>query len=227
MTYHDQDDETAHRYATGSLPEDDSAAFEQHLLTCAECRAEVRLASGIRGELTRRAPFRKPWLYAAGAGLAATFIVAIALPERSSLAFLGDVASAPEYNGIAVRASADAADSAFSAAMAIYARGTFKEAADALRSARAVGADTVTTTFFLGASLLMADRPSDAAEELGRAGRMGPTPYSAESHFYRAKALLRLDNKEEALSALAAAAAIHSSIRAHAQALADSVEANR
>lgn len=223
MKYHEPDDETAQRYAMGSLPPHESTAFEQHLLTCAECRDEVRLASGIRSELAQRPTLRKPRVYAAGVGLAATLIVVISLPERSSMASLGDVASAPGYEGIAVRASADAADSAFAAAMELYGRGGFKESADALRAARAIGADTVTTTFFLGASLLMADRPEGAAEELARAARMGPTPYTAESHFYRAKALLRLDNSDEALRALAAAAAIDSPIRAHAQALADSI----
>lgn len=227
MTYHNAGDETAQRFASGSLPESDATAFEQHLLTCALCRDEVRFADQLRRELVRPAPARRPWLYAAGAGLAAALILAVTLPSRGAVSRLGAVASAPGYDGLEVRATANAGDSAFAAAMSLYKEGAYSESAEAFVAARTLGGDSVTTTFFLGASLLMSGRAANAADEFGRASRLGPTAYQAESHFYRAKALLRMRSMAEALTELAAAAAIEGPIRAHALALADSIEARR
>jgi TolA-binding protein len=227
MTYHDAGDETAQRFASGSLPESEATAFEQHLLTCAQCRDEVRFADQLRRELARPAVARRPWLYVAGAGLAAALLLAVTLPRRGADPRLGAVASAPGYEGLEVRATADAGDSAFAAAMSLYKEGAYRESAEAFRTARALGGDSVTTTFFLGASLLMSGRAQDAADEFGRASRLGPTAYQAESHFYRAKALLRMRSMDEARGELAAATAIESPIRAHALALADSIEGRR
>lgn len=227
MTYHDAGDETAQRFASGSLPESDATAFEQHLLICAQCRDEVGFADQLRRELVRPAPARRPWLYAAGAGLAAALILAVTLPSRGAVSRLGAVASAPGYEGLEVRATAGTGDSAFAAAMSLYKEGAYLESAAAFRAARTLGGDSVTTTFFLGASLLMSGRAQDAADEFDRASRLGPTAYAAESHLYRAKALLRLHNTDGALNALAAAAAIEGPVRAYALALADSIEGER
>ena len=225
MTYHDPGDETAQLYAAGTLTETQVSAFEQHLLSCAVCRREVQLAGVIRGELSNPAPVRRPrpWMYVTAAGLAAGVLIAITLPDRDAGSGFGDVASAPGYDGVAVRATADAADSAFSAAMALYKKGAFRESVTGFRAAREAGADSVTTTFFLGASLLMSGLAEESAVELGRASRMGRNAYTDESRYYRAKALLRLGREAEALAELQAAGANAGPIQLPARALADSI----
>jgi hypothetical protein len=79
--------------------------------------------------------------------------------------------------------------------------------------------------FFAGASLLMTDRPADAAEAFHGVIRGGDTPYLTEARYYLAKALLRLGRADEALRELRAAASGMTEIAAEARALADSVEA--
>jgi anti-sigma factor RsiW len=39
------------RYVLGTLPADDLARFEEHLLECAECQTEVETSEGLRGAL--------------------------------------------------------------------------------------------------------------------------------------------------------------------------------
>lgn len=227
MTYHEPGDETAQLYAAGTLTESQLSAFEQHLLSCAECRREVRLAGVIRSELSNSAPARRPrpWMYVTAAGVAAGVLIAITLPDRGAGSRFGDVANAPGYDGVAVRATADAGDSAFSAAMVLYKEGAFRESVTGFRAAREAGADSVTTTFFLGVSLLMSGDAGESAVELGRASRMSRNAYTDESHYYRAKALLRLRREAEALAELQAAGARASPMQLPARALADSIAA--
>src|SRR5271157_3526520 len=84
------DDEIFERYSIGSLPEEDSAVLEEHLLICEACRQrlarEDMLTGRIRGaamrarreELAGRPSWRFPTLVPAIAGLAVMLLLVLA-----------------------------------------------------------------------------------------------------------------------------------------------------
>lgn len=227
MRYHDPEDDTAACYAANTLDAVDTAAFEQHLLTCESCRIEVRLASLVRSELSVKSRRVNPWLVGAGLALAASLAFVLTPSSANSLEQLGRVAAAPEYNGIAVRGTMDAPDSLFSIAMSTYRALDYTKSAHQFAAARAAGADSVITTFFLGISALMARDAAAAATELRRATAMNRSGYTSESHYYLAKTLLSQGNRAEALRELEAAAANESTIQTSAKFLADSIKVSR
>lgn len=223
------------RYVAGTLPDPETAAFEEHLLTCERCQREVHLAVAIREAVpeSRGAAVgsgRRRWLgpslitLAAAAVLAGVIVVSRDRVPHAALG-LGQVTQPPVYLGVPVRQVPSQGDSLFGAAMAAYAVGDFDRAAAELPRALAAGADTVPVQFFAGASLLMSERPEDAAEAFRAVIRGGDTPYLAESHYYLAKALLRLGHVAEARRELAAAAGSGSEIADAARALDDSLAA--
>jgi anti-sigma-K factor RskA len=57
---HEQWDDTAAAYVLRALPEDERAAFEAHLATCPECRAEVDELGGAAELLPASAPAMMP-----------------------------------------------------------------------------------------------------------------------------------------------------------------------
>ena len=202
------------------------AQVELHLAACPACRTEVIEAREILAG--GRGGGRRPGILAVLAVAAAILVVAVMLPrERAPAAVrrLGELAQAPVYLGVPVRQAAAVPDSLFDSAMRTYAAGKYGDAATGLQRALTEGADTVPTLFFLGASLLMTDRPEPAAEAFRQVIASGGTPYRPEARFYLAKALLRMGNTEDALRQLRAAAGERSEIAPEAAALADSVEA--
>ena len=223
------------RYTAGQLSPAEQDAFESHFLTCDRCQRAILVGAVARAEL-RGAPVLHPvrasprWglrigvAVAAAAGLAAVLLLPGGEPP-SSLRRLGDLTVAPIYLGIPVRAGAPLpGDSIFDRAMAAYRDEYYGQAVVALRAALDAGVEPAPAEFFLAASQLMTDRPVAAAEGFGRVVALGATPYLAEAHYYRAKALLRLGRADEALRDLEQAAANTGATGAAARALADSVK---
>ena len=235
------------RYVAGTLPAEETRAFEEHLLECERCQRELALGVAVRkalgavpgesadapdGEVHRIGPGRRGrrrgWIAAAGVGLAAAAAVLLVLRPTGvarELAALGGVEQPPVYLGLPVRAEPLPWEATFGEAMARYAEGDFRAAAAGLRAAIEAGAPSLPAEFFRGASLLMLDRPREAAEGFSAVIAEGPSPYLAEGHYYRAKAMLRLGEGEQALFDLRAAAAANGDTGTAAAALADSVEA--
>lgn len=220
------------RYVAGRLNETDTELFQDHLLVCGRCQAEVRLAVGIRAALSEaKAPRRTlRFLTAAGALAIAAGLVALMIARRgpeSYLIELGAVAQPPIYLGVPVRESGAESDSLFTAAMSSYGAGGFREAEELLRRVVALDEDALPAHFFLGAVLLELGRPADAEPQFEWVTRQGETPYTQEAHYYRAKALLRLGRGTEALDALGLAASPGGELGQTAAALADSVRAHQ
>jgi hypothetical protein len=223
--------EVAQRYAAGLLDATDAATFEDHLLTCEQCQAEVRLTVGVR-RLVRDTPATSRsrgtrWIVGAAALLAAGIAAVVILPSGvdRKLADLGRVTAPPVYLGMSVRSSPQRGDSLFAAAMTAYTDRRYDVAVSGLRAALAAGVDSIPTIFFMASAELMAGHPSDAAAAYARVVAAGPaaSAYLPEAHLYRARALLRLGRGTEALSELAAVSRVDAVNSARAAALADSV----
>lgn len=231
------------RYAAGRLAEAETSAFEEHLLTCERCQEELTLAIAVREALRdgeagvpddepaghRRLPWRG---ITAGVTLTAAAVTALMLlqPGRISerVFELGRVTQPPIYLGVPVRQAPARPDSVFAEAMTLYAAADFASASAALARAVDAGAGPVPAEFFRGASLMMLDRPEEAATAFAAVIGAGDSPYLSEAHFYRAKALLRVGLVDEARAELRESAATPESgseIAAAARALSDSLEA--
>lgn len=224
------------RYTAGQLPAPETAAFEAHLLTCDRCQKELVLAVAVRESLPEgeaeqepAVPRRLPWRgMAAGFTLAAAAVAALLLVPRDRVsehvAELGRVTQPPVYLGVPVRQAPARPDSVFSEAMSAYVSGDYVDAERDLEAALAVGAGPVPAEFFRGASLLMLDQPAEAQLAFTAVIEAGDSPYLAEAHFYRAKALLSLGRVVDAQQDLRTAATAGSAIATSARALADSVD---
>jgi len=220
------------RYLAKGLSAEQREEFEAHFLTCQRCQDAIALGTGIRAAWprVRARPPRRWLLVGGGLGLAAAAGLATLLlfaPQRVPAAVerLGNLVQAPIYLGVPVRAGPSSpADSLFATAMAAYVAERYDDAARELRQALAAGVEPAPATFFLGASLLMTAHATEAAASFERAVAAGDSPYLAEAHFYRAKALLRLGEVSAALAELREAARFGSVIGDYARALADSVE---
>jgi len=218
--------ELVERYVTGRLTDADGLGeFEVHVLTCARCREEVRLALAVRAELrAAAAPHARRWpigvSLAVAAGAAALLLLR---PSTARLQALGAVQDAPIYLGEQVRGGAPtAADSIFDQAMRAYANGDYAGAAAGLDRALKAGVDSAPALFFLGVSELLLHRDGDAASGLRRAVALGDTPYLLEARYYLAKALLRGGDGRGALRELSGTGP-DSAVAAANAALADSV----
>jgi tetratricopeptide (TPR) repeat protein len=219
------------RYLAHRLSAAEREEFEAHFLTCERCQQALALGAGIRAAWprVRPRPARRWVLLGSGLGLAAAAgLAAIILftPKRVpvELERLGAVVQAPIYLGIPVRAGpAGPADSLFASAMTDYVAERYAEAAAGLRTALSAGVDSAPAEFFLGASLLMTAHPAEAAASFGKVIAGGETPYLAEAHFYRAKALLRGGQAAAALADLRDAARLGGVIGGYARALSDSI----
>lgn len=221
----------AERYLAARLAPAAEAEFEEHYLTCAACQFSLRLGAAIRSAVSEPVhPARRGWprLLGGTAVLAAAALAAVLLLPRDrppgELRGLGGLSQAPVYLGVPVRpGEPTAADSLFSLAMDDYGSERWAAAAEGLRAALAAGVDPAAAEFFLGASLLMLDRPQPSADAFGRVVALDESPYVDEAHFYRAKALLRLGRSAEAAGELAHVADRATVVGAYARALADSL----
>jgi len=206
------DRELASRYVAGTLDAVATEVFESHFLTCARCQDAIAFSAAVRGAAVAtpvaraaRMPRRRlTFLAAAGVVFTAviTPVVAHRVRERHAIEALGVLDAPPVYGGVAVRGDASAGDSLFGAGTAAYGNGEYARAASDLRGAIAAGAAVPPARFFLGASLLMLHRPDEAAAELARVIASGDSPYLVEAHYYRALALLQLDQENAAAGEL-------------------------
>ena len=219
------------RYLAHRLSPVEREDLEAHFLTCERCQQAIVLGAGIRAawpQVRPRAGPRWVWLggglgLAAAAGLAAILLFT---PKRvpAELERLGMVVQAPIYLGIPVRAGPSGpADSLFASAMTDYVGERYEAAATGLRAALSAGVAAAPAEFFLGASLLMTAHPAEASASFGKVIAAGDTPYLAEAHFYRAKALLRQGQTAAARADLRDAARLGSVIGGYARALDDSI----
>lgn len=215
------------RYVAGKLPEPEASELEAHYLTCARCQADVRLAAAIAGAPLESA--RRPVLRWAGIGVAiAAGLTAVLLvgPRRDSaeLRRLGGVLEAPVYLGVQVRGDAAPADSLFDAAMVAYGAQRYDDAIAGLDAVLRSGADSAPAGFFRAAGLLMTGRNRDAADGFRRVVALGESPYLAESHYYLAKALIRMGRGGDAVAELRKIGTDRPDVFGPAAALAESVE---
>lgn len=202
-------------YLDRTLPGAEAATVEAHLANCAACRSEVVAL----GELVRPRQSRR-WLQYTGVAVAAAAALLLFVspgrlglpgePEGSPpseaavirLRALGAVEQPPVYLGVSVRAPLEREAELFAAGMRAYSDAHYAEAVRSLKGAQAAGNNGATIPFFVGASLLMLGDAIGAAEQFARVIAMGHTPYRAEAHYYRAKALLRLDQPNDAAAEL-------------------------
>jgi tetratricopeptide (TPR) repeat protein len=221
--------ETVAAYIDRGLSAADTVAVDSHLAECPECRSEVVQLDAL---LRARRGVRRPVLLAVGLTAAAAVLVFAILPgsrpSDSRSRSLGDLLQPPVYLGVSVRAPAERAATLFTDGMRLYNEGKYADAAERLRAARDAGIDGAAPTFFLGASLLMLNEPNRASDEFATVVRMGQTPYLAEAHYYRAKALLRVGDSGGAVAELdRAIETADESFRIVAQSFRDSVRAIR
>jgi tetratricopeptide (TPR) repeat protein len=206
--------ELAQRYAANALNAAEAEAFEAHLLTCDECQEEVRLTVGVRRlarDLHEHAVTSRKSTTRFIGGLillAAGFAIVMLIPRQSDpdLTALGRVSEPPAYAGVSVRSVKQRADSLFDIAMTAYVARRYDDAASGLRAALAAGVDSVPATFFMASANLMAGHAREAAAAYARVIAAGPLAagYLAEAHYYRARALLQLGRRDDALKELAA-----------------------
>jgi tetratricopeptide (TPR) repeat protein len=217
------------RYLAGQLSDLDAQAFEEHYLTCATCQDALRLGAALRRAMPEAVPGTSPRrrvLLLAPLGLAASIAAVLLLRTDTGddLAGLGAVTQPPIYLGVPVRSALPSEpDSLYAHAMTAYLAQRYPESAAGLRAALAAGVAAAPAEFFLGASLLMTDAPDSAQAAFARVIALGDTPYRAEAHYYRAKALLRIGRGAEALALLDRLGDPASGIDPAARALADSI----
>lgn len=230
----------AHRvaaYLDGRLPLAESAVIDGHLAECEACRQEIVDVERI----VRPRPARRRAYVIALAATAAAAVLLFAIPrglrltdgplepsggQVDSIAMreFGNVAQAPIYLGVAVRAASEQGTKLFAAGMRAYTGARYTNAVTDLRGARSAGVDGPAPSFFLGASHLMLGDAKGAAEEFARVIALRETPYLAEAHYYRAKALLRLGQFDDAVIELERSTrAGNESMQVLAQSLRDSL----
>lgn len=219
------------RYVSGSLGGAERDRFEDHLLACALCQADIRAGAVIRAELATDVPAvprpksRPGWLVPVGLAAAATVALVLFMPRRgdSRLIALGRIVEPPIYLGIELRGTPSPPDALFDSAMSAYAAHEYAAAASGLEQALATGADSAPALFFLGASQLITGRLEAALAAFRGVIALGDSPYLPEAHYYLAKVLLREGKADAALRELRAVPPADSTLAANAAALADSI----
>lgn len=224
----------AARYVGQRMSDVETGVFEEHLVGCRACQADVKLATTLTHQLAdhnlRTVPklgstVRRSAIIGTVALAAGLLLMVNLLPARvNPYEELGSVAAPPPYGGVGVRSTESAGDSLFAKAMAEYRNGNYSAAANGLRAARTAGVDSAVTTFFIGVSELLAGHRQAAEPELAAASAMSSGLYAAEAHYYLAKSLLRVGKPEFALMHLRLASESPSLTSAAARALADSVQ---
>jgi hypothetical protein len=200
-------DETIHRYVAGRLTGAELESFELHLLTCEQCRSDVREGVTIAASLARPAKARMitPRRVAMwSAGLAAAVIVALIIPRDTPLVRLSRLDSPPAFGPLAVRASVTPTDRLVDSAMASYVARDYRAARALLKRATEMGARGG-VDFYFGAASLADGVPVEAVEPLARLLSDGSSPYADDARLLLAKALVGSGRTDSAETVLAAA----------------------
>lgn len=215
-------------YVAGRLAPAELDAFEEHLLECAECRANVRVGAAARlallSPLPRRTARRRTLVFG-GIGLAAALVLALVGRREYHRISLGR-ASPPAFIGADVRSavlpSGRAGVLLVDLGMAAYAAGDFRRAAALLADA-AQADSSPGVAFYLGAAQLTAGNASAALTSLQRARTPAGNPYAHDATLLAAKALVLLRRPDEA-AAMLRRAAPPGAAGAALRAFADSIE---
>ena len=215
-----EEEEIIERYLNDRLSEAEIEAFEQHYLGCQSCFQELQFRHAAAIELKRLPPVsprpaivpwssRWTWGLAAAAVLLLTFVSVATLYRRSNpqviqktpaqseteqqvIARLAVIDTAPPYVPLTIRGGKrGAATGRFQEGMQRYIQHDYAGAVVPLEEAVRLDADLQPASFYLGISDLMLGHPDEAVTQLSRLARMGPNPYTEESHWYLAKAFLK------------------------------------
>ena len=231
MTPRWHDPDSVSQYVAGTMSADALDAFEEHLLGCAECRAQVRQGIAISAAAAAPvgqgpSPVRSIWRSTTGrvvalAGIAVAVVLGIVTRSDPALRLLGAIEPAAFVAG-AIRAPADSVAALVDSGMAAYAAGNYRAAA--ARLGRAEESDSSAgVRFFLGVALLMSDDNPRALAALQRAQSDITSPYAGEALLYAAKSLVRMELPDSAVAILERA--IATGARSPAlRALADSIK---
>jgi hypothetical protein len=226
--WHDSD--AAAQYVAGTLDPDALDAFEEHLLSCEDCRNEVRLGAAIRAGGKPVAGAAAPAASVTGRRRVGT-LVPIAAAAAIALTFgiwsmrsdgLGAVEAAPFVAGPA-RSAGGGGAALVDSGMAAYGARDYSRAA--LLLGRAAASDSSPgVQFYLGVSRLMSRGDAAALTALLRALEPAGNPFADDARYYAMKGLVRMQRRDSALALYRAALP---GIAAHAQAraFADSIGA--
>jgi hypothetical protein len=208
MTPRWHDTDAAARYVAGTLQADERDAFEEHLLSCDDCRHEVRLGAGVRAAgpvavppawpVRRRARVLAPLLAAAG-------VVLVLGVNAMRSDGLGRVEAIPFVAG-AARATSDPVAALVDGGMAAYAARDYSRAAQLLERASA-GDPSAGVQFYRGVSLLMLRRDDAAVTVLLRALEPAGNPFADDARYYAMKGLVRMRLRDSAVALARAALA--------------------
>jgi hypothetical protein len=224
--------DAAQRYVAGTLSAEETTAFEQHLLTCAACRDEVRRGAAISASLRgsqaqtlpgparmrgRGRPRSAPVV--AGVALAAAAAVVLIVGTRDGeTARLARLDTPPVFEPMPVRAAIAEGEALVDSAMASYAAGEYRTARDRFGRVPAT-ALTTGARFYLGAAALADGAPAQAREPLERVVADSISPFAVPARVLLAKALLGQQLADSALATVA------HSMDPQARAFADSIRA--
>ena len=237
-----EEHEIAESYLLGRLDAADRDAFEEHYFECAQCYSHLQALRSVQDALASvRAPAPRvryvPWAWLAAA---AAILVAVAAgiawtlrtpggnspapaetigrspgtPVRSpEVAVLAQV-TPPPYEPRQFRSGGER--EAFAAAMRQYMRRDYAGAIPGLERAMRDEPDAEDVRFYLGATLILQDRPADGASVLRPLAVKAGSLYAEEAQFLIAKAHLRMGDLEQAASALDATVKMHGDREAEA-----------
>jgi Putative zinc-finger len=222
MTCPISESDVVHTYVAGTLSEDETGRFEEHMVGCADCRNAVRLGAAVRHSLRVPRSSRAPWAWiAGGVGIAAALLFYAGARTGGDVRRLAGIIP-PPFASAPVRGSGDSSAATIARGMRAYSDGNYREAQALL--ARATRVDSSPgVSFYLGVAQLRTGAAADARESLRRALSPAGNPYEEDARFYLAKAWLQLRNADSALAELEQLAKGRGALSTHASALSDSV----
>ena len=130
----------------------------------------------------------------------------------------------PLYVPVVLRGPRDDAAEQFEAAMRHYRDGNYAEALAGLRVADEMRPDAPKTRFFIAVCLLLTGQNTEAAAAFEQTIALGESAYVEESHFYLAKALVRLGRLPAARRELQRTIARHGGLEQEARELSSQLD---
>ena len=117
----------------------------------------------------------------------------------------------PPYTATAFRGGDDRAHQQFRAAMHNYSKGNYAKAIPGLRAAVKTDPEVLSFNFYLAACYLLTAQADSAVTFFRKTISLGDPTYSEQSHFYLAKAYLKMQDVSRARDELQATIAFHGS----------------
>jgi tetratricopeptide (TPR) repeat protein len=231
--------DTLEKYLLGELDEEKASAFEKHYFACAQCSDAVQDAAALISELADerwavadepRPGWTSQWTLLAAAAvlvlaIGASFWLGSPSPSDLSPTVLAGLSAieAPPYEPKLLRGTDGGSDRGFREAMVPYLSGDYVGTIEGLEAVAAADPDLIEVSFYLGACFLLTDRPHEALESFGNVVETGEMPYLEWARFYRAKALLRLGDREAAKADLEAVLTYHGELEESARVILDQI----